>query len=131
MQASVSAMVGNRLTLLLDDDLNQVESAAQRLRELLPQLLVDKFVEAFPMVLDVDDFERALQVGLRRNGAAAIRGIRCPGDKQQHTCLKQCCRLGWHGNICLFKKGWGEKCMNLRVQRQLMPLGADLIELLC
>lgn len=55
-------MVGNRLSLLLNDDLDQVQSAAGRLRVLLPQLLVDKFVEAYPIVLDVEDFERALQV---------------------------------------------------------------------
>jgi hypothetical protein len=53
-------MVGNRLSLLLDDDLDQLTQAAQRLRELLPNLRVDCFVEAYPLVLDVDDFEMAL-----------------------------------------------------------------------
>eukprot|EP00878_Enallax_costatus_P027132 GHUV01029183.1.p1 GENE.GHUV01029183.1~~GHUV01029183.1.p1 ORF type:complete len:231 (+),score=57.23 GHUV01029183.1:271-963(+) len=61
-KANASAMVGNRLSLLLDDDLDQTEAAADRLRALLPQLLIDRFVEAFPTVLDVEDFERALQV---------------------------------------------------------------------
>lgn len=63
-------MVNNRLTLLLDDDLDQVAAAAVHLRQLLPQLLVDKFVEAFPLVLDVDDFELALEVGHRPEAAS-------------------------------------------------------------
>lgn len=55
-------MVNNRLTLLLDDDLDAVAAAAVRLRQLLPQIHVDRFVEGFPLVLDVDDFELALEV---------------------------------------------------------------------
>jgi hypothetical protein len=58
-------MVNNRLTLLLDDDMEAVAAAATRLRQLLPQIHVDRFVEAFPLVLDVDDFELALEVGVR------------------------------------------------------------------
>jgi hypothetical protein len=57
-------MVNNRLTLLLDDDIEAVAAAATRLRQLLPQIHVDRFVEAFPSVLDVDDFELALEVGV-------------------------------------------------------------------
>lgn len=63
VQANASALVGNRLTLLLDDDLDEVEAAAAKLRVLLPNLLVDKFIEYYPQVLDIDDFELALQVG--------------------------------------------------------------------
>lgn len=59
-QANASSMVSNRLSLLLDDDLDQLTQAAQRLRELLPQIHVDRFVEAYPLVLDVEDFEMAL-----------------------------------------------------------------------
>jgi len=62
MQANASALVGNRLTLLLEDDLDEIEAAAARLRALLPNLIVDKFVEYYPQVLDIDDFELALQV---------------------------------------------------------------------
>ncbi|KAF6259426.1 hypothetical protein COO60DRAFT_1513264 [Scenedesmus sp. NREL 46B-D3] len=60
-QANTSKMVSNRLTLLLDDDMEAVAAAAARLRQLLPQIHVDRFVEAFPLVLDVDDFELALE----------------------------------------------------------------------
>lgn len=60
-KANASALVGNRLTLLLDDDLDEVASAAVRLQALLPGITVDKFVEYYPQVLDVDDFELALQ----------------------------------------------------------------------
>jgi hypothetical protein len=38
-------MVSNRLSLLLDDDMDAVEAAAKRLRELLPGLNVSKSVE--------------------------------------------------------------------------------------
>lgn len=62
IQANASALVGNRLSLLLEEDLDEVAGAAVRLRELLPNLVVDKFVEHFPQVLDVSDFEVALEV---------------------------------------------------------------------
>lgn len=61
-QANASALVGNRLSLLLDDDLDEVAAAAVTLKELLPNITVDKFVEYYPQVLDIDDFELALQV---------------------------------------------------------------------
>lgn len=61
-QANASALVGNRLSLLLDDDLDEVAAAAVRLKELLPNITVDKFVEYYPQVVDIDDFELALQV---------------------------------------------------------------------
>lgn len=67
-QANASALVGNRLTLLLDDDLDEVAAAAVRLQALLPGITVDKFVEYYPQVLDVDDFEAALQVRVLRGG---------------------------------------------------------------
>lgn len=60
-KADVVAMVNNRLTLVLDDDLDSVKAAAQKLRTLLPKTDVDSFVEQFPVVLDVDSFEVALQ----------------------------------------------------------------------
>jgi hypothetical protein len=58
-------MVSNQLGLLLDDadDLPDFASAAARLRQLLPGIDTDRFAEAFPAVLDVADFERALDVG--------------------------------------------------------------------
>ncbi|GLC45449.1 hypothetical protein PLESTB_000617100 [Pleodorina starrii] len=60
-QANLTHMVNNRLGLLLDDDLGEVEAAAGRLRELLPGINVDRFVEMFPLVLDVECFEMALE----------------------------------------------------------------------
>jgi len=60
VQANTIEMVNNRLGLLLEDDLDQVAAAAERLSQLLPGILIDKFVEAFPMVLDVEEFEMAL-----------------------------------------------------------------------
>ncbi|EFJ50641.1 hypothetical protein VOLCADRAFT_120611 [Volvox carteri f. nagariensis] len=60
-QANLSTMVGNRLSLLLDDEMGQVEAAAERLRELLPGIHLDRFVETFPLVLDVECFEMALE----------------------------------------------------------------------
>ena len=43
-----------------------VAASVARLRELLPQILVDKFVEAHPQVLDVKDFERAIEVRMTK-----------------------------------------------------------------
>lgn len=43
-QANLSAMVNNRLGLLLDDDTAQLQAAATRLRQLLPDINVDKWV---------------------------------------------------------------------------------------
>lgn len=62
MQANASALVGNRLSLLLEDDLDDVQAAAAKLQTLLPSIVVDKFVECYPQVLDIEDFELALQV---------------------------------------------------------------------
>jgi len=63
-KANASALVANRLGLLLDDEsqLPDFQRAAERLRALLPGIDTDRFVEAFPAVLDADDFEAALQV---------------------------------------------------------------------
>lgn len=63
MQANTSEMINNRLTLLLDDDMEAVATAADQLRQLLPDINIDRFVEAYPLVLDVDDFQIALEVG--------------------------------------------------------------------
>lgn len=67
-QANASALVGNRLSLLLDDDLDEVQAAATKLKDLLPNITVDKFVEYYPQVLDIDDFELALQVSHTASG---------------------------------------------------------------
>lgn len=48
--------------MLLDEDLDEVQANAERLKVLLPNITVDKFVEWYPQVLDIDDFEKALQV---------------------------------------------------------------------
>lgn len=50
--------------MLLEDDITEIQSAAERLRQLLPYLNVDKFVEAHPQVLEVADFEVAMEVQL-------------------------------------------------------------------
>lgn len=60
-QADLSLMINNRLTLLLDDDLVHVAAAAGRLRQLLPDINVDRFAQTFPVVLDVECFEMALE----------------------------------------------------------------------
>ncbi|GFH17858.1 uncharacterized protein HaLaN_14572 [Haematococcus lacustris] len=54
-------MVNNRMSLLLDDDMAEVEQAALRLRQLLPGMNVDAFVTDYPLVLDTDCLERALE----------------------------------------------------------------------
>lgn len=59
--ANAAAMVNNRLTLLLPDDVPGLERAAERLGELLPGLNLDAFVERYPLVLDIDNFEMALE----------------------------------------------------------------------
>ena len=41
--ADVSLMLNNRMTLLLDDDLGEVAVAADRLREILPDINVDRY----------------------------------------------------------------------------------------
>lgn len=66
LQADISHLVSSRLSLLLEEDLNDIAAAIARLRELLPFKLVDKFVEAHPQVLDVQDFEQAVEVGLEQ-----------------------------------------------------------------
>jgi hypothetical protein len=43
-EADLSAMVGARLSLLLDDDLGEVQAAVARLRQLLPGINVDRCV---------------------------------------------------------------------------------------
>eukprot|EP00955_Chlamydomonas_euryale_P094223 364839-Chlamydomonas_euryale.AAC.2 len=43
--ANAAAMINNRFSLLLDDDMDSVEDAGRRLRGMLPDLNVDKFVE--------------------------------------------------------------------------------------
>eukprot|EP00878_Enallax_costatus_P007271 GHUV01007617.1.p1 GENE.GHUV01007617.1~~GHUV01007617.1.p1 ORF type:complete len:336 (+),score=49.15 GHUV01007617.1:280-1287(+) len=60
-QADISYLVSSRLSLLLEEDLDVIAGSVARLRVLLPQVLVDKFVEAHPQVLDVQDFERAIE----------------------------------------------------------------------
>ncbi|KAL6754146.1 hypothetical protein V8C86DRAFT_2710111 [Haematococcus lacustris] len=59
--ADCSRMVNNRMSLLLDDDMVEVEQAALRLRQLLPGMNVDAFVTDYPLVLDTDCLERALE----------------------------------------------------------------------
>lgn len=91
-------MVSNRLSLLLDDDLDEIRDAAARLRVLLPGLKVDKFVELFPIALDVDNFEMAIEVR---------RGHALPGWVLVHTCtylfmlVKPCSCLYMLKRACL------------------------------
>ena len=87
MQANASALVGNRLTLLLDDDLDDVEAAAARLRVLLPNLLVDKFVEYYPQVLDIDDFDLALQVWETNPGPTQLVVLQAAGMAAVNVCM--------------------------------------------
>lgn len=42
-QADVSVMLNNRLTLLLDDDLEKVQEAAEKLRARLPEIDIDRY----------------------------------------------------------------------------------------
>ena len=65
MQADLTAMVTKRISLVLKEDLTQIAAAAKRLKELLPTIHIDRFVEAHPTVLDIDDFERALEDAAR------------------------------------------------------------------
>jgi hypothetical protein len=55
-------MVGNRWSLLLDDDVVAMAAAAPHLRTLLPGVNVDALAADFPAILDVDEFEAALLV---------------------------------------------------------------------
>lgn len=75
--ANVGALVNKRLSLALDEDMATVRAAIARLEQLLPGIAVDRFIEAFPTVLDVDDFERALEDAKRLmpglNVAATLR----------------------------------------------------------
>lgn len=58
----MSALVSARLSLLLDDDIAALPGIRAQLQELLPTIDVDRLVQAHPNVLDVHDFELALQV---------------------------------------------------------------------
>lgn len=75
-QADAGQMVSNRLGLVLEDDasLPDFEAAAAALKQLVPGIDTDRFAEAFPAVLDVDDFERALEVGEIRYFCRPLRG---------------------------------------------------------
>jgi len=70
-KADVEAMVGARLSLLLDDDLDDVAAARARLDEHVllgpTRVCVDRFVEAFPVVLSARgvEFERAVEDAFR------------------------------------------------------------------
>ena len=64
LQADLSIMIGNRLTLLMDDDVEEIKVSAQQLRQLLPGVNVDAFVADYPAVLDVEDFKMALEVSI-------------------------------------------------------------------
>ncbi len=46
MQADVSAMLNNRLTLLLDDDMDVIQEASEKLRAALPDIDIDRCVTA-------------------------------------------------------------------------------------
>ena len=51
-QANVAAMVSNRLTLLLDDDMGEVQDAARKLRKVLPNDMdVDRYLSSWRSVL--------------------------------------------------------------------------------
>ncbi|KAG1665034.1 hypothetical protein FOA52_003209 [Chlamydomonas sp. UWO 241] len=60
-QADITEMVNNRLSLLLDDDMRDVGDAGAKLRARLPDINIDRFVQAFPLVLDYDTFEMAIE----------------------------------------------------------------------
>lgn len=64
-----------------------VEAAAVRLRQLLPHIHVDTFVEAHPQVLEVADFELALEVSVAGADVAAAAAAR----------RSRCCRLKCSG----------------------------------
>jgi hypothetical protein len=86
--ANVEEMVAGRLSLLLDEDLDDVAAARDRLdaRVLLgpSRVCVDRFVEAFPVVLSARgaEFERAVEDAFRLLPAlqpyAAAGGARDP-----------------------------------------------------
>ncbi|GAX73212.1 hypothetical protein CEUSTIGMA_g665.t1 [Chlamydomonas eustigma] len=59
--ANITAMLSNRLSLLLEDDIALIEETSQKLRARLPAFDVDRFVQDYPVVLDYDAFETAMQ----------------------------------------------------------------------
>lgn len=91
-------MVSNRLSLLLDDDLDEIRDAAARLRVLLPGLKVDKFVELFPIALDVDNFEMAIEV---RRGHALPGWVLVPTCTYLFMLVKPCSCLYMLKRACL------------------------------
>jgi hypothetical protein len=70
-KADVEAMVSERLSLLLDDDLDDVAAARELLESRVmlgpTRVCVDRFVEAFPVVLSARgvEFERAVEDAFR------------------------------------------------------------------
>ena len=97
--------MANRLDLVLDaeEDLPDFAAAARRLEALLPGIDTDRFAEAFPAVLDVGDFERALEVGAGR-GARARRGRTGGGGGSGRRArwfprrAERCARREWRGH---------------------------------
>jgi hypothetical protein len=91
LQANISLLVERRLSLLLEDDLDEVEAAAGRLRGLLPGIMVDTFVEAHPQVLEVDDFAAAIEVRAMCGALCCTLSAAAPATLQQPIqawCLK-------------------------------------------
>eukprot|EP00210_Caulerpa_lentillifera_P000947 g917.t1 len=60
-QADVANLVSSRPTLVLTESLQDIQSAADRLHELLPNSNVDHMVEQYPMLLNVESFEEAIR----------------------------------------------------------------------
>mmetsp|Transcript_25853 Transcript_25853/g.70125 ORF Transcript_25853/g.70125 Transcript_25853/m.70125 type:complete len:274 (+) Transcript_25853:1986-2807(+) len=76
-QADILTMVNNRLSLLADDEYlsGQFSKVAERLGQLLPGINVGAFVAEYPLVLDVDDFERAIE-DVKMMGLDPVRMLR-------------------------------------------------------
>ncbi len=109
MQADLVRMVGNRLTLLLDDDIDSVEAASGTLREMLPGLNVDLFVSDYPLVLDTDVLATAIEVRTQGSRTCYLlgRSVRaehiqvlatavevCTIQSLGHTCRTPCMHAG-------------------------------------
>ena len=120
LQANASALVGNRLSLLLDDDLDGVQAAADKLKVLLPNITVDKFVEYYPQVLDIDDFELALQVIVTRGSSHGLHHSCCTSLGRTCWCSRNDGRVvcGW-GPAVLVGVLWA--CMLYHVLRTTYP----------
>lgn len=87
-EANVSRMMNIRLSLILDDDMDDIVNAAARLHELLPELNIDRLVETYPQILDIETFEVGLEDAKRLLPGKDIQQLMKTDPQLIISCMK-------------------------------------------